>query len=365
VTSEDQSAAFQPLSAMTPLDKTVLQAAHGKNGPIFYTLNNLSTVAPIPPDYGDIVHQAASGELFSPYRPWIDSEVRITLKKDAPRVDFIWFHPNPPQTIWDSDVSLSLCPDLPDTLFRNPALANTNPALGGSALRVGRYLFLFSQVTDQKTRGVILLRRNALMDTAHFPRPIHESCGSFSETNSDLSAKWIELGQASIDTFKTTSAVATRSGIWLLYSTFLSSNQRLAFVDTFGVKTVVDSQSFGIPAHFYYFRLLGFQGRAWALANEGLVTLPSTPITPSTVQPLFLYDFLASPCAEVAGKCIQYHGSELRSLDLTEYKQINLDNTGIQDAWITGVVQYKDTVYVGTLSGVFTKPVARFFDPAK
>lgn len=383
-TTESQSATDSPSltfrlwSPMNGLNNVVLQAARGEKGPIFRTIAGLqyltsdgqflmgSNTNPTEDLTSDDFDQAIYGNLFSSNRYWIDSQVSIHLEPTSSRVDFIWSHPSPPQSIWSSSLDFSLCPDLPSELFLAPVAANSNPGAGGSIIRVGRYVYLFSQMNGQKAQGVILLRRNTMMDTAHFPRAANESCGSFSETKSDLSSKWIDLDENSKNAFKTISAVPTASGIWLYYTSPLpSSANRLAFIDTLGTKTIVDSSSPGNPGKFIYFGLIGFQGRAWAWVNEGLVNLTSSSSKPSTTTPLFLSDVLKSKCAEISGKCVLYQRSQLQFLDFNDNAAVMLDNVGLQDAVITGVVQHQDTVYVSTLSGVFTKPVSRFFEPAK
>jgi len=64
----------------------------------------------------------------------------------------------------------------------------------------------------------------------------------------------------------------------------------------------------------------------------------------------------------VGDKLIAAYNSQLFQLTITPttFSTVELDNTGLYGNRITSVAQFRNTVYVSTLSGVFTKPVRTF-----
>ncbi|NID13127.1 hypothetical protein [Fibrivirga algicola] len=64
----------------------------------------------------------------------------------------------------------------------------------------------------------------------------------------------------------------------------------------------------------------------------------------------------------VGDKLIAAYNSQLFQLTITPttLSTVELDNTGLYGNRITSVAQFRNTVYVSTLSGVFTKPVRTF-----
>lgn len=69
----------------------------------------------------------------------------------------------------------------------------------------------------------------------------------------------------------------------------------------------------------------------------------------------------------VQNQLIATYNSQLFRLTITPttLTSVELDNTGLEGNRITSVAQFRNTVYVSTLSGVFTKPVRTFLTPKK
>lgn len=69
----------------------------------------------------------------------------------------------------------------------------------------------------------------------------------------------------------------------------------------------------------------------------------------------------------VNNQLIATYNSQLFQLTITPttLSTIELDNTGLYGNKITSVAKFRNTVYVSTLSGVFTKPVRTFLTPKK
>ncbi|RYF70945.1 MAG: hypothetical protein EOO39_14815 [Cytophagaceae bacterium] len=69
----------------------------------------------------------------------------------------------------------------------------------------------------------------------------------------------------------------------------------------------------------------------------------------------------------VNNQLIATYNSQLFQLTITPttLSTVELDNTGLYGNKITSVAQFRNTVYVSTLSGVFTKPVRTFLTPKK
>ncbi|MBO0951605.1 hypothetical protein [Fibrella forsythiae] len=70
---------------------------------------------------------------------------------------------------------------------------------------------------------------------------------------------------------------------------------------------------------------------------------------------------------QVQNQVIGVYNSQLFQLTITPttLSTTELDNTGLYGNKITSVATYRNTVYVSTLSGVFTKPVRTFLTPKK
>lgn len=92
------------------------------------------------------------------------------------------------------------------------------------------------------------------------------------------------------------------------------------------------------------------EGRTWTVLSSSLSTT---------------YGFLYFQ--QVGDELIASYNSQLFQLTLTPttLTTTELDNTGLYGNRITSVAQFRNTVYVSTLSGVFTKPVRTFLTPKK
>ena len=71
--------------------------------------------------------------------------------------------------------------------------------------------------------------------------------------------------------------------------------------------------------------------------------------------------------AEVDGQLIGYYFNQLFALEITEteIKVTELEQEGLEGHEITSVVGFNEKVYVTTLTGVFHRPMADFFEPKK
>ncbi|WP_375447847.1 hypothetical protein [uncultured Fibrella sp.] len=78
-------------------------------------------------------------------------------------------------------------------------------------------------------------------------------------------------------------------------------------------------------------------------------------------------DYQSLQIRQVNNQLIAWYNSQLFQLTITPTKltAVELDNTGLYGNQITSVATFRNTVYVSTLSGVFTKPVRTFLTPKK
>lgn len=352
--------------------KIVLRAAEGRWGPMFLMTHGLSIH-----DSSGALHQF--GGLF-PYgmvntgTPWIDKELFVDYQTGRPTLSF-WDLRTPFKaaslgtTNW---IELDQCEDLPKSVFQTAKENGQNPTEHHPLLRVGRFVFATAQnpgygrMSVSRT-GVALIRMGDLS------KKVGE-CSRFEETDEGLAAKWIDLPPYKFDTGDTTkimgrilSAVESDFGIYLTYwldDTPANPNlyrYYLASIDTAGVARVLDS-SLLKPIT----QLIRVGGRILALGQENSV-FELNPRSNSAPVPLArLWKIWAFPrCYDVEGRCVLSSSDKLYLFDTSSFETRSIDATGLETNVITGVVSHQDTVYVSTLSGVFTKPVSRFFDPAK
>ena len=95
----------------------------------------------------------------------------------------------------------------------------------------------------------------------------------------------------------------------------------------------------------------------WASTDQG----ESWSTFASNVPP----DYSRASCKQVGNQLIAYLNSQLFQLNITPtmLTAIELDNTGLEDNQITSIAQFRNTAYISTMSGVFTKPVRTFLMP--
>lgn len=271
-----------------------------------------------------------------------------------------------------------------------------NPVGYGAILRSSRYAFF----NIESLNGGLLLVRMATSPGIHLVpnKGGYADCKDLDSgaTEDAFATKWIPLHRATtspsnIQITTVRSATSINAGAFVYYDLFVYigygdslnkgakgtlSGQFLSFIDTLGNETILDSSVriqdstskiiAQTSTRYNYINLTTFQDIAYAFTNEGLVRLG---VVPSDIH--YQGRIQSAPtayfpkCYEVNGMCVLIGLDSLWALDPTTAREMPLDNQGLKTNKITGVVQHKDTVYVSTLSGVFTKPVSRFFEPAK
>jgi|GEM_PF-4044017 len=366
----DSGASFQPWAGLGYTNKVVLLSAPGRSGPEFLTVqealffNQDSGVSSLrlQPDGNPLAAYDLDRRIEI---PWLDSELLIDSRHATSTVSFLFLN-RTPRSVNEKGIlttlDLTKCPDLSAHSFAGPA-GSTNSI--SAIVRSGRYTFLIDTGTRRGT-GVALLRTEPISD---FNLDVPAAgCHAFDiQSSADaFAAKWVQLLDTSaFGSLVVSNAVATDAGIYILVtgyppdSSLGSAISYLAFLDTMGTKTVLDSSnSLGT-----FSSLVSHRGEVYALGTFGGVTKLSYPTwTPAIIQsgnPGF-----TSNCEEVQGRCILHTGEEILDFDPDVGTISPIALQGLAGNSITGVVQYRDTVYVSTLSGVFTKPLARFFDPA-
>lgn len=351
--------------------KIVLRAAPGKYGPMF-----LETYGLVGADSTGTTYQF--GGLFpygliNPSTSWIDSELWVDYLVGSPTLVF-WdlrslFH----ATEYGAEnwLDLDLCEDLPKSVFETAKANGQNPVEHHPLLRVGRFIFATAQNPgfghmSVSRSGLALVRMGDLSSQVG-------GCSRFEEADAALAAKWIDLppynfnpGDASQIMGRITSVVESDFGIYVSYwlqgapETPNMYRYYLASIDTAGTPRILDSST-----TTYYTDLFRSGSRAIAINDRSdLFELTSSDAHP-TPLPYKWSPTTYPACRAIEARCVLTASDRLYVMDSMTFEVRALDATGLEGNQITGVVQYKDTVYVSTLSGVFTKPVARFFDPAK
>ncbi|HXP89743.1 MAG TPA: hypothetical protein VN931_02325 [Fibrobacteria bacterium] len=363
------SSSFAPYTGLVFSDKIVSRSAPGSFGPIFLSTNGLLVKDSTGTTY-------TFGGYF-PYgelnlsTPWIDSEMFIDYESGSPTIAFWDLHdPHDAATAGPRKlIDLSQCPELPPRVFQAAKDSGFDPIEDGFILRVGRYAFLITQLygsQDAISRaGVVLARMGDLSATGN-------GCGGFADLTASIGAKWIDLHGFQLGLGDTThvrgkflAAAPSSSGIFVSYwtqgdsATPLLDRDYLAFIDTLGSTRILDSSTIS-----YYYSMWSFHGKTWTLPYQGtaVYALPSPTGAPIQVASASISGAVL-PCFDVGGRCVLHSLDKLYLLDSTSFTSKPLDASGLEGDAITGVVQYRDTVFVSTLSGVFTKPLARFFDP--
>lgn len=119
-------------------------------------------------------------------------------------------------------------------------------------------------------------------------------------------------------------------------------------------------------------RQFTFNGIVYGVTKSGgpslqLIASPDQGLTWSVLinQLPDIYEYLTFK--QVNNRLIAIYNSQLFQLTLTPttLTSVELDNTGLYGNRITSVVAFHNTVYVSTLSGVFTKPIRTFLVPKK
>ncbi|MEZ0539409.1 hypothetical protein [Fibrella arboris] len=121
-----------------------------------------------------------------------------------------------------------------------------------------------------------------------------------------------------------------------------------------------------------FLNLFTFKGTVYGIttANTGTLKLASSTDQGNTWS--ILVDQLPDAYRlftykTVNDQLIATYNSQLFQLKLTPttLSPVELDNTGLYGNKITSVAQFRNTIYVSTLSGVFTKPVRTFLTPKR
>lgn len=350
--------------------KIVLRAAEGRWGPMFLMTGGLNVADSTGTTYelgGTFPYGSVDAAT-----PWIDKDLWVDYDAGMPRLAF-WDLRSPFQaaawgvTNW---VDLDRCEDLPKSVFQAAKDSGVNPVEHQSILRVGRFAF----VPVQNYRGHLTISRPgiALVRMGDISQRT-STCSKFDDANAVLAAKWIDLHPYRFDLTDSTriqgkflSAVESESGIYLSYWTqgdsITPDKQRtyLAFLDTTGNMRILDSSTTS-----YYAKLFRFGQKTWAIRDGGEISELPSPTASPIKKNMTWKGFAAPPCRDIQGRCVLHAEDLLYTLDTATFAIKPLDASGLGGNQITGVVQHKDTVYVSTLSGVFTKPVSRFFDPPK
>lgn len=351
-------------------DKIVLRAASGNSGPMFLMTGGLNVADSTGTTYelgGTFPYGAVDAAT-----PWIDADLWIDYQVREPRISF-WDLSNPFRSAaygaanW---LDLSQCPDLPKSVFQAAKDSGVNPVEHQSILRVGRFVFLPVQnywgLRSISRPGIALVRMGDISQQTSI-------CSKYDDANAALASKWIDLHPYRFDVTdsariqgKFLSAVQSESGIYLSYWTQGDSispdkdRTYLAFLDTTGNMRILDSSTTS-----YYAKLFTFGKKTWAIRDGGEISELPSP-TASPIKKNATWNGLAAPpCRDIQGQCVLHAADLLYTLDTATFAIKSIDASGLGGNQITGVVQHKDTVYVSTLSGVFTKPVSRFFETAK
>lgn len=368
--SPEVSSGFVPSPSFQFDSKIVLRSEPGRFGPMFletYWLDMKVSSGSRTQIGGNFPFGAVDAST-----PWIDSDLWIDYRVGTPTIEF-----------WNLDavsdgvaspmpgiLQLEECGTVPPTVFKAAKDSGVNPIEHQRILRVGRYAFLLAQnFAGYKTisrPGIALVKMGSSMTTAN-------GCTGFDQAGSAFGVKWLDLhpyesglGDSGSYRGKFLAATESDSGIFLSYWTQGDSatpdrfRMYLAFVDTAGRSRILDSSTTS-----FYAALFRQGNRIWAVDDGSRVyNIPEAggrPLPRSGTWSLSI----AAQCNIVQGRCVLSSMDRLYSLDTSNFVLQPLSNTGLAGNTITGVVQSKDTVYVSTLSGVFTKPVSRFFDPAK
>lgn len=352
--------------------KIVLRSAEGRWGPMFLMTHGLS----IRDSSGD---RYRIGGLF-PYgvvetnTPWIDMDLWVDYQAGMPRLDF-WDLRSPYQaaargtTNW---IDLDQCADLPKSVFQTAKATGQNPVEHHPLLRVGRFVFATAQnpgfgVMSVSRPGIALVRMGDIATRVG-------DCSRFEESDAALAAKWIDLPPYKFDPGDTTrisgritSVVEADFGVYVSYwlqgapETPNSYRYYLTSIDTSGNARILDS-SLAKPFNSLFRagrRILAIRERQDLFELNTAASAPPQPLQRT-------WKGLAHPpCRDIEGRCVLATADHLYLMDSSTFDLQELDTKGLETNQITGVVHDQDTVYVSTLSGVFTKPLARFFEPVK
>lgn len=118
---------------------------------------------------------------------------------------------------------------------------------------------------------------------------------------------------------------------------------------------------------YAFLKLFTFNGTMYGIttANAGILKLAASTdqgITWSILADQLPDAYRLFTYKAVAGQLIASYNSQLFQLTITPttLSAVELDNTGLYGNRIMSVAKFRNTVYVSTLSGVFTKPVRTF-----
>ncbi len=123
---------------------------------------------------------------------------------------------------------------------------------------------------------------------------------------------------------------------------------------------------------YTFLNLFTFNGTVYGVTTANTGTLKLATSTDQGASWTILADQLPDAYRlfnykTVNNQLIATYNSQLFQLTFTPttLSTVELDNTGLYGNKITSVARYRNTVYVSTLSGVFTKPVRTFLTPKK
>lgn len=373
---------FQPAMSM---DKVALDAYPGDTAPIFLTMRGLLTGVPgFQTTILGTSNTLGLQNRFVPWpdwntghqKPWVDSEVWVDGLTDQPVISFRWLRDASFTTL-----PLRQCQDLPTWLVAEALEDRKNFLGGGATHRSGKFIFAFAGGLGEDA-GYIVMRVD--------PRlvgPGIAECSSpgVKDQLFTIPTRWVPLNTGlapGLRAYETThlSSIPVAGGILAHYrqmifdttqgipGTSVADVSRLSFIDTNGVETVLDSSNnmAGVNTRFDYVKLFNFRGESYVGARQGLVGIDVAARSVQMVRTgtLFQPPFhnLNYGTAEVQDKLIIFGYHEIVASDMTAWTVQHLSLAGLDSNFITGVVQNGDSVYVSTLSGIFIKPVAKFFE---
>jgi hypothetical protein len=120
------------------------------------------------------------------------------------------------------------------------------------------------------------------------------------------------------------------------------------------------------------FRQFTYKGTVYGMTYDAgntlkLVASTDQGATWSVVLSQLPSDFYRLTYKVINNVLIGTYYSQLFRIDLTanSLTSTELDNTNLRGNYITSVAAFRNTVYVSTLSGVFTKPIRTFLTPLK
>lgn len=157
------------------------------------------------------------------------------------------------------------------------------------------------------------------------------------------------------------------------YLSALSSVGNYFLVSTGGgTYRVAPNGSYQKTYPYSFLKLFTFDGTVYGVTTANTGTLKLAASTDQGITWSILIDQLPDAYRlftykTVNNQLIAIYNSQLFQLLITPttLSAVELDNTGLYGNKITSVAKFRNTVYVSTLSGVFTKPVRTFLMPKK